>query len=154
VEGILSLRHCRVQTSSGANPPFYTVGTRPHSWSVKLPGREANNSPASNAEFKNAWNYTSTPQYVFVAWYFVKRRGNFTFTFQLYVVGSLWDANLNQLNLIRNFTPHSSGTNFNIIHSSTFRCPKRSLLPLRFSVYNLYASHLSHTCYMSRPPHP
>jgi hypothetical protein len=30
---------------------------------VKRPGREADHSPPSSAEFKNAWNYTSTPQY-------------------------------------------------------------------------------------------
>jgi hypothetical protein len=29
---------------------------------------------------KNAWSYTSTPQYVFMAWCLVKRRDNFTFT--------------------------------------------------------------------------
>jgi hypothetical protein len=29
---------------------------------------------------KNAWSYTFTPQYVFMAWYLVKHRDNFTFT--------------------------------------------------------------------------
>jgi len=29
---------------------------------------------------KNAWSYTSTPQYVFMAWFLVKHRDNFTFT--------------------------------------------------------------------------
>jgi len=28
---------------------------------VKWPGREADNSPPSSAEVKNAWRYTSTP---------------------------------------------------------------------------------------------
>jgi hypothetical protein len=28
---------------------------------VKRPEREADHSPPSNAEIKNAWNYTSTP---------------------------------------------------------------------------------------------
>jgi hypothetical protein len=28
---------------------------------VKRPGREADHSPPSSAEAKNAWNYTSTP---------------------------------------------------------------------------------------------
>jgi len=28
---------------------------------VKWPGREADHSPASSAEAKNAWNYTATP---------------------------------------------------------------------------------------------
>jgi hypothetical protein len=48
---------------------------------VKQPGREADNSPPSSAEVKNAWKYTSTPQYVFMAWCFVKHRDNFAFTF-------------------------------------------------------------------------
>jgi hypothetical protein len=30
---------------------------------------------------KNAWSYTSTPQYIFMAWCLVKHRDNFTFTF-------------------------------------------------------------------------
>jgi hypothetical protein len=55
---------------------------------IKRPGREADNSPASNAEVTNAWRYTSTPQYtfaslragyVFMAWYIVKHRNNFAF---------------------------------------------------------------------------
>jgi len=32
------------------------------------PGREDNHSPPSSAVFKNAWSYTSTPQYAFMAW--------------------------------------------------------------------------------------
>jgi hypothetical protein len=48
---------------------------------LKRPGREADHSPPSSAEVKNAWSYTSTPQYVFVAWCLVKHRDNFTFTF-------------------------------------------------------------------------
>jgi hypothetical protein len=48
---------------------------------VKRPGREADRSHPSSAEVKNAWRYyTSTPQYVFMAWCLVKHRDNFTFT--------------------------------------------------------------------------
>jgi hypothetical protein len=50
---------------------------------VKRPEREADQSPSSSAEVKNAWIYTSTPQYVFMAWCLVKHRDNFTFTIQL-----------------------------------------------------------------------
>jgi hypothetical protein len=32
------------------------------------PGREANHSPSASAEFKKIWIYTSTPQYIFVAY--------------------------------------------------------------------------------------
>jgi hypothetical protein len=45
------------------------------------PGREADHSPPSSAEVKNAWSYTSTPQYVFMALYLFKQRGNFNFPF-------------------------------------------------------------------------
>jgi len=34
---------------------------------AKCPGREADHSPASSAEIKNVWSYTSTPQYAFMA---------------------------------------------------------------------------------------
>jgi hypothetical protein len=40
---------------------------------VKRPGCEADHSPPSSAEVKNAWSYTSTPQYVFMAWCLVKQ---------------------------------------------------------------------------------
>jgi hypothetical protein len=46
---------------------------------VKRPGREVDNSLPSNAKIKNAWSYTSTPQYVFMAWCLVKQRDSFTF---------------------------------------------------------------------------
>jgi hypothetical protein len=49
------------------------VGTRGSSPGVKRLGREADHSPPSSAEIKNAWSYTSIPQ--------LKNRGdNSTFT--------------------------------------------------------------------------
>jgi hypothetical protein len=47
---------------------------------VKRSGHEADHSPPSSAEVKNSWSYTSTPQYVFMAWCLLKHRDNFTFT--------------------------------------------------------------------------
>jgi hypothetical protein len=44
---------------------------------VKLPGREADHSPPSSAEVKNAWSYSPLPQYVFMAWCLIKHRINF-----------------------------------------------------------------------------
>jgi hypothetical protein len=44
---------------------------------LKRQGHETDHSPPSSAEVKNAWSYTSTPQYVFMAWYSVKHRDNF-----------------------------------------------------------------------------
>jgi len=41
------------------------------------------NSPPSSEEVKGAWSYTSTLQYIFMAWYLIKHRHNFTLTFTL-----------------------------------------------------------------------
>jgi hypothetical protein len=46
---------------------------------AKWPGHEADNSPPSSPEVKNAWSYTSTPLYVFMAWCLVKHWEKFTF---------------------------------------------------------------------------
>jgi hypothetical protein len=35
---------------------------------LKRPGREADFPPPSNAEVKNAWSYTSTLSYFYMAW--------------------------------------------------------------------------------------
>jgi hypothetical protein len=35
-------------------------------------GREADRSPPSSTEVKNAWSYNSTPIYIFMAWCLVK----------------------------------------------------------------------------------
>jgi hypothetical protein len=61
-------------------PPIQWVTGVP-SLGVKRPGREADHSPPSSAKVKNAWSYTSTPQYAFMAWCLVKHRDTFTFTF-------------------------------------------------------------------------
>jgi hypothetical protein len=44
---------------------------------VKRPGREADHSPPSSAEVKNAWSCTPLPQYAFMAWC-SEHRENFT----------------------------------------------------------------------------
>jgi len=38
------------------------------------PGHEADYSHPSSAKVWNAWNYTSTPPYVFMVWYLVKQQ--------------------------------------------------------------------------------
>jgi hypothetical protein len=58
--GNFSLHHC-VQNGSGAHPASYPMDTRGLSLGVKRPGREADHSPTSSAEVKNAWSCTSTP---------------------------------------------------------------------------------------------
>jgi hypothetical protein len=41
---------------------------------LKRPRCEADHSPPSSAEVKNAWSCTTTPQYVFTQRYLVKHR--------------------------------------------------------------------------------
>jgi hypothetical protein len=65
--GVFPVRHL-VQTGSGAHPASCPVGTRGFFPGLKLPSREADPSPPSCAVIKNAWCYTSTPSYVFLAW--------------------------------------------------------------------------------------
>jgi hypothetical protein len=82
-----------VRFPAGAGNFLFTTASRtalgptqpPNSWvpgvlslGVKRPDREADHSPPSSTDVKNAWSYTSTPQYVFMAWYLVKHRVNFT----------------------------------------------------------------------------
>jgi hypothetical protein len=72
VGGNLSL-HPRAQTGSGTHPASYTMGTR-----GSFPGgeveREADHSPPSSVEIKNAWSYTSTPKYAFKACFSVEKQ--------------------------------------------------------------------------------
>jgi hypothetical protein len=61
-----SLCH-RVQTGYGAHWAPYPMST-----GGSFPWGEADNSPLSCAEVKNAWSYTFTHPYVFMAWCLVK----------------------------------------------------------------------------------
>jgi hypothetical protein len=47
---------------------------------IKQPDREADHSPPSSGEVKNAWSYTSTLQYAFMVWCSVKVQGELNFT--------------------------------------------------------------------------
>jgi hypothetical protein len=53
--------HHRVQNGSGSHPASYPMDTRALSLGVKRPGREADHSPPSSTDVKNAWSYTSIP---------------------------------------------------------------------------------------------
>jgi hypothetical protein len=58
VAGNYSLYHL-VQTGSGAHPASYPMGKRSSfSLEVNWAGREADHSPPSSTEIKNAWNST------------------------------------------------------------------------------------------------
>jgi hypothetical protein len=57
--GNFSLHHY-VLNGSGDHPASYPLGTRGSFPGVKQLGCEADHSPPSSAEVKNAWSYTST----------------------------------------------------------------------------------------------
>jgi hypothetical protein len=64
------------------------MGSDTLSQGVKWLGHEPDHSPPPSAEVMNTWSYSSTPAYIFIitgynfmAWYLVKHRDNFTFTF-------------------------------------------------------------------------
>jgi hypothetical protein len=59
----------RTEVGFAAHPASYPMGS-----GVKRPGREADHSPPSSADVNNAWNYTSTPPYIFVVWCLDKYR--------------------------------------------------------------------------------
>jgi hypothetical protein len=65
-------------TLGSTQPPIQRV-IGALSLAVKRPGREAEHPPLSSAEVKNAWSYTFTPQYVFMARCLVKHRDNFIY---------------------------------------------------------------------------
>jgi hypothetical protein len=69
------------RTALGPTQPPILRPPEALSLEVRRTEREADHSPPSSAEVKNAWCYTSTHQYVFMAWCLVKHMDYFTFTF-------------------------------------------------------------------------
>jgi hypothetical protein len=69
-----------VQIGSEIHPASYPMVIGGSFPGVKRPGRAADNSPSSSAVFKNAWSYTSTLPYVFMAQCLTKYM-DFMFTF-------------------------------------------------------------------------
>jgi hypothetical protein len=78
IMGFFSLHH-RIQDWLWCPPSLLSNGYRGGALSpgAQRSGREADHSPPSSAEVKNAWSCTSAPQYVFMAWCLVKHRDNF-----------------------------------------------------------------------------
>jgi hypothetical protein len=68
------------RTALGPTQPPIQWVPQALSLGIKRSGREADASPPSSAEVKNAWSYVSSHQYVFMEWCLVKHRDNFTFT--------------------------------------------------------------------------
>jgi len=58
----------------------YPTGTKDSILGVKWLRHETDHLPPPSAEVKNAWSYTSTHPYVFIAWYLVKPTDNCTCT--------------------------------------------------------------------------
>jgi hypothetical protein len=59
-------------------PRLPSSGCRSLTPGVKRPGREADHSPTSTAEIKNAWSYTSTPPIrLHGVWCLVRHRDKF-----------------------------------------------------------------------------
>jgi len=77
--------HHRIQKSSGVHPASYPMCMGSSFPAVKRPGREADHSPQLVPRSKYEWSYTSTPQYVFMAWCSAKVRGQLYF----YLKGTL-----------------------------------------------------------------
>jgi hypothetical protein len=77
--GNFSLHHW-VQNGSGSHPASYPTGTGGSFRGSKAAGAWSCPLIPSSAEVKNAWSYTSSPKYVFMAWCLVKHRDKFTFT--------------------------------------------------------------------------
>jgi hypothetical protein len=69
---------------------------------LKRPGHEADHSPPSSAEVKNAWRYTSAPQYVFMAWCLVKHKNTFTFIIIIIIIIIIY------LFIYFSFAPHGA----------------------------------------------
>jgi hypothetical protein len=59
----------------------YRMGSRGSSLGVKQLGCEADHSYPSSAKVKDAWSYTSTPTYNFMASYLAKHRDNYPYLY-------------------------------------------------------------------------
>jgi hypothetical protein len=79
-----------VQTDSRAHSTSYLMSTGVSSQNVKRTECEADHSPPSSVEVKNALNYISTPTNSFMAWCSIKHKDNFTsFYLSLSVASSI-----------------------------------------------------------------
>jgi hypothetical protein len=88
-EVYFSLHH-HIQTTSGTHPVSYPMGTGGSFPEDKQLGHEAAHSRPSSPKIKNVWSYTSTPPYVSMVWSLIKHRDDFTFTFNVHCVISIW----------------------------------------------------------------
>jgi hypothetical protein len=69
---LLNRVRMNVELDKNINPASYPMGTAASFLEEKQPEREADHSPPPTAAV-NAWSYTSTPPYVFMAWCLIKQ---------------------------------------------------------------------------------
>jgi hypothetical protein len=63
---------------------------------VKWPVCEADHSPPSTAKVKNAWSYTFTPQYAFMAWCLVKKAHGQLYLYHTCMLTAYWEGLLSK----------------------------------------------------------
>jgi hypothetical protein len=77
---------------------------------LKRPGHKTDHAPLSSNEVKNAWSYTSIPQYVFMEWCLVKHRDNLKISSFLLACNEMYPAvRFNNFRLFNNI-----GKEFNL----------------------------------------
>jgi hypothetical protein len=81
--------HHHVQTGSGSHTISFIHWVPGSSLGEEQQGLEADHSPQTSAEVKNAWSYTSTPQYAFMAWCSLKKQHKDRFTLTLCFMKSI-----------------------------------------------------------------
>jgi hypothetical protein len=73
-----------IDSGSGAHPASCPLGTGVNTSVQMSVGREVNHNHPYKIEVKNARSYTSTPQYICMAWCWVKHATDI-FTFTVYI---------------------------------------------------------------------
>jgi hypothetical protein len=96
---------------------FFSAGYAVKFLSSFRPGREADHSPPSSAEVRNAWGltYPSTLPYAFTTWDLVKHRDRVTFTFLCSLKSiplGLWNGFFNVFPIVfdDNVVPHGAAS--------------------------------------------
>jgi len=89
---MFSLYH-RIQTGCEVHPASYQMANGDPG--LKWSELEAEHSLPPSAEVKNAWGYTSTPQY-FIAWCLVKYRDNFTLPYLILPYLTLFNSSVHR----------------------------------------------------------
>jgi hypothetical protein len=74
-QGILLFATASRPVMVPTQPPVqWVLGALSWGGGVKKPVHEADHSPPSSVEVKNAWSYMSTAPYIFMAWCLVKHK--------------------------------------------------------------------------------